>query len=72
MTARRASHPEPPQRNGFKIVCVDCDALGIVFDFPEDAPSSIQIKCQNCGAPRGTLGSLRRLSCSDRRDLFEA
>jgi hypothetical protein len=42
-----------------------------VIDFPEDAPSSIQIKCQNWGAPRGTLGSLRHLSCSDRRDLFE-
>jgi hypothetical protein len=71
MSARRPSHPEAAQCHGFKIVCVDCDALGIVIDFPEDAPSSIQIKCQNCGAPRGTLGSLRHLSCSDRRDLFE-
>ena len=57
---------------GFRLVCVECNALGIAFDFAEDAPSSIEIKCHNCGAPRGTLGSLRSLSCSDRRDLFEA
>ena len=61
----------PNQHPGFSIVCVNCDALGIVFDFPEGAPLSTEIKCRHCGAPRGTLGDLRQLSCSDRRDLFE-
>src|SRR6267378_379981 len=55
----------------FRIVCINCDSLGIVFDCPEGAPPSTQIKCRHCGAPRGTLGELRELSCSDRRDLFE-
>jgi ribosomal protein S27E len=73
MTTRKASHlePAPNSRPGFRIVCIKCDALGIVFDCPESAPSSTQIKCQNCGAPRGTLGDLRSLSYSDRQDLFE-
>jgi hypothetical protein len=61
----------PTLRPEFRLVCVNCDALGIVFDFPEDAPTSTMIKCRLCGAPRGTLGELRRLSCSDRQDLFE-
>ena len=60
-----------PASRGFKLVCVNCDALGIVFDFPENAPTSAMIKCRDCGAPRGTLGDLRRLSGSDRQDLFE-
>jgi ribosomal protein S27E len=55
----------------FRIVCSNCDSLGMVFDCPEGAPPSTQIKCRHCGAPRGTLGELRALSCSDRRDLFE-
>ena len=59
-------------RNEFKIVCINCDALGIVFDCPEDAPSSTPIKCSQCGALRGTLGDLRNLSCSDRQDHFDA
>jgi ribosomal protein S27E len=73
MTTRKASQIEraPDPQSGFRIVCINCDALGIVFDCPEGAPLSTQIKCQNCGAPRGTLGDLRRLSCSDRRDLFD-
>jgi hypothetical protein len=50
---------------------MNCDALGIVFDCPEGAPASTQIKCRHCGVPRGTLGELRELSCSDRRDLFD-
>jgi ribosomal protein S27E len=61
----------PGPRPEFRIVCVNCDALGIVFDFPENAPTSTIIKCRHCGAPRGTLGELRRLSCSDRQDLFQ-
>jgi ribosomal protein S27E len=73
MTTRKASplEPAPDSQPGFRIVCIKCDALGIVYDCPEGAPSSIQIKCQNCGAPRGTLGDLRRLSYSDRQDLVE-
>jgi ribosomal protein S27E len=55
----------------FNIVCINCDSLGIVFDCPEGAPPSTQIKCRHCGVPRGTLGDLRALSCSDRRDMFE-
>jgi ribosomal protein S27E len=61
----------PTLHSEFRLICVNCDALGIVFDFPENAPVSTMIKCRLCGAPRGTLGELRRLSCSDRRDLFE-
>lgn len=57
--------------NRFKIVCEICDAVGIAFDFPEDAPSSTSIKCRQCGAPRGTIGDLRYLSCTDQRDLFD-
>jgi hypothetical protein len=55
----------------FKIVCINCDSLGIVFDCPEGAPPSTLIKCRHCGVPRGTLGELRALSCSDRQDMFE-
>jgi ribosomal protein S27E len=61
----------PIRHSHFRIVCIKCDSLGIVFDCPEGAPASTQIKCRHCGAPRGTLGELRALSCSDRRDLFE-
>jgi ribosomal protein S27E len=70
MTIAKAVHTPNP-RPDFRIVCINCDALGIVFDCPEDAPPSTQIKCRHCGAPRGTLGDLRKLSCSDRHDLFE-
>ena len=55
----------------FRIVCINCDALGIAFDCAEDAPSSTRIRCRNCGAPRGTLGDLRNLAVSDRQDLFD-
>ncbi len=55
----------------FRIACINCDALGIVFDCPEHAPSSTPIKCQHCGAPRGTSGDLRRLSYSTTRNLFD-
>jgi hypothetical protein len=50
--------------SGFRVVCEICDRLGIVFDCPEDAPSSTQINCRHCSAPRGTLGELRKLSNS--------
>jgi hypothetical protein len=56
----------------FQLICINCDALGIVLDYPDNAPSSTQIKCQACEAPRGTIGALRNLALSDRRDLFDA
>jgi hypothetical protein len=55
----------------FQIVCGICDGLGIVFDCKEDAPASTVIRCRPCGAPRGTLGDLRLLSCSGKESLFE-
>jgi LSD1 subclass zinc finger protein len=58
-------------RPEFKIVCVNCDSLGVMLDFPEGAPSCTLIKCSNCKTPRGTLGDLRNLASSDKRDLFE-
>jgi hypothetical protein len=59
------------QPDGFKIICTICDGVGIIFECPEDAPSSTEIKCRHCGAPRGTLGDLRSLSASGSQDLFE-
>jgi hypothetical protein len=56
----------------FQIICVLCDAMGIILDHSEHAPSSALIKCSECCAPRGTLGELRRLACSNRRDLLDA
>ena len=61
--------PNPP--SGFKVICVVCDGLGIIFECGEAAPSSTQIKCRHCGAPRGTLADLRSLSVSGKQDLFE-
>jgi hypothetical protein len=45
----------------FQLIRIDCDALGTVLDFPEDAPGSPKIKCHFCAAPRGTLADLRAL-----------
>jgi ribosomal protein S27E len=69
MTSRKASQPD--QRPEFRIVCINCGALGIVFDCTEDAPPSTLITCRHCGAPRGTLGDLRYLSYATRHDLFD-
>jgi hypothetical protein len=55
----------------FQLVCMNCDALGIVFDYAEGAPSSTPIKCRDCDAPRGTLGDLRNLALRDRRDSLD-
>lgn len=55
----------------FQLVCMNCDALGIVFDYAEGAPSSTPIKCRDCDAPRGTLGDLRNLAFRDRRDSLD-
>jgi hypothetical protein len=54
----------------FQIVCTSCDALGIVFDYLDHAPSSTPLMCCRCGAARGTLGGLRNLALSGRHDLF--
>jgi VanZ family protein len=43
-------------------VCINCDALGVVFDCAEDAPPSTPIKARHCGLSRGTLGDLRNLA----------
>jgi hypothetical protein len=56
---------------GFRIQCTSCDGLGITFDCTENAPSSTQINCRHCGAPRGTLGSLREMAKTSRNDLFD-
>jgi hypothetical protein len=53
------SNSKSDRRLDFRIVCVNCDALGIVFDCTEDAAPSTLILCRRCGAPRGTLGDLR-------------
>jgi hypothetical protein len=58
-------------RPRFQLVCVNCDALGIVLDYAEGAPSSTPIKCRDCGALRGTLGDLRNLALADQRDTFD-
>ena len=71
MLIERKQMTNPDLRSDFRIVCENCDALAIVFDCAEDAPTSTQIRCRQCGAPRGTLGELRRLSYSDRQDLLE-
>lgn len=53
--------------SAFKIVCVNCGALGITLDLPANAPASLQINCSHCKTPRGTLGDLRALACSAKR-----
>jgi hypothetical protein len=55
----------------FKLVCANCDSIGISLDYSEGADSSTLIKCTNCKALRGTLGELRSLANSDQRDRFE-
>jgi hypothetical protein len=55
----------------FQIICINCDAIGIVLDHPQDAPST-PIQCRHCGVPRGTLGDLRSLALrSGRLDDLE-
>lgn len=55
----------------FQLVCIVCDSVGVVIDHPELAAPSIIVKCSHCSAGRGTLGELRSLAISDRRDLFD-
>jgi hypothetical protein len=52
----------------FQLVCIHCDALGIVFDGEaEVARSSTIIRCRDCRAVRGTLGDLRKLALPEER-----
>jgi hypothetical protein len=54
--------------SAFQLVCVHCDALGIVIDGDaEGAPSSTIIRCRDCHAVRGTLGDLRNLALPEQR-----
>jgi hypothetical protein len=46
----------------FQLICIKCDALGIVLDYREGAPLSTPIECRGCGGLRGTLGDLRNLA----------
>jgi len=40
MISKTAKVPQAPiARPGFKIVCINCDSLGIVFDSAEGAPT---------------------------------
>jgi len=55
----------------FQLVCIACDTVGVVIDYPAQAPASTIVKCSQCSAPRGTLGELRRLALSGERDLSD-
>jgi len=55
----------------FQLVCVACDSVGVVIDYPAQAPASTIVKCSHCSASRGTLGELRRLALSGQRDLWD-
>jgi hypothetical protein len=55
----------------FQLVCAKCDSVGVIIDHGELAPPSTIVRCCHCEANRGTLGELRHLAISDRRDLFD-
>jgi len=56
----------------FQLVCVKCGSVGIIIDGSALAPPSTVVKCSHCRSARGTLGDLRNLATSGRRDLFDA
>ena len=56
----------------FRLVCVECGSVGVIIDGSELAPPSTIVKCSHCQSARGTLGDLRNLATSGRRDLFDA
>jgi hypothetical protein len=56
------SEPNMSDAATFQLICVKCDALGIVLDYREGAPLSTPIECRGCGGLRGTLGALRTLA----------
>jgi hypothetical protein len=55
----------------FQLVCAKCDSVGVIIDHGELAPASSIVRCSHCEAARGTLGELRNLAISGRRDLFD-
>jgi len=55
----------------FQLVCAKCDSVGVIMDHGELAPPSTIVRCSHCEAERGTLGELRNLAISHRRDLFD-
>jgi hypothetical protein len=65
------SEREMSDRPAFQLVCIKCEALGIVFDYAEGAPLSTPIKCRGCGDLRGTLGGLRTLAGPNPHDVFD-
>ncbi len=56
----------------FQLVCVECNSVGVVIDGSVLAPPSTIVKCSHCQSARGTLGDLRNLANSGRRDLFDS
>jgi hypothetical protein len=64
-------HSDFNQHSGFKLVCANCEGVGVKLDFGEGAAPSTVVKCSICGAPRGTMGGLREFANSDRRDWSE-
>jgi hypothetical protein len=55
----------------FQLVCAKCDSVGVIIDHGELAPPSSIVRCSHCEAARGTLGELRDLAISGRRDLSD-
>jgi hypothetical protein len=55
----------------FQLVCAKCDSVGVIIDHGELAPASSIVRCSHCEAARGTLGELRNLAITGRRDLFD-
>ncbi len=56
----------------FQLVCTNCESIGIIIEDPEIAPPSTLVRCRQCEAVRGTIGELRDLAISHRRDLFDS
>jgi hypothetical protein len=46
----------------FQIVCVECGSLSIKIENPITASRQAIVYCGDCGASRGTMGSLRDLA----------
>jgi hypothetical protein len=55
----------------YQTVCESCSSIGIHLESGEGAPSSMQISCRGCGAPRGTLGALRQLARTGSEEFIE-
>jgi hypothetical protein len=46
----------------FQMVCHNCGCLGIKIENPQLASREAAVYCGDCGASRGTVGSLRDLA----------